>query len=541
MKLWPFRRKAKPPVTAPVTVEAETDKADEQQAPVGILAATGFTTHASKHAQVDRILELAIPVTPASLVVVENGHMGRAMDEACADMSAATPTYRSKGCGGMPPHMLAWYANQAWIGYNAISILLQNWLINRACKIPAEDATRNGWKINGLDEEKTKRLEKFDKKRKIKHLASEQARYTRGFGIRISIFKVQSSDPQYYEKPFNIDSVLPGTYQGISQVDQVWCQPLFESQNVSDPSLIDFYEPDYWMIGSKKYHKSHLVITRYAEVPDVLKPSYQYGGLSIPQLIWERVYAAERSANEGPQLLMTKRFNIVKTALEMVGADPQALVNKYQEISELRDNYGLFVMGLQDGYEQHETALADVDVVIMTEYQLVASVAETPATKLLGTTPKGFNPTGEYETANYNVLCAGIQEHHCGPLLERHYELASRHLWGESYEIDVEWNPLDEPTEAEIADIQLKKAQTRQINQTLGVVSPQENREAIKSDPASGYNLKDDENGGDDDDLSGFQSALHAAQAANPLQPAAAPNAQPNEATQPGGNTPSGS
>lgn len=536
MKLWPFNRRKK--VVTPDTVVAERDnkKQEEKETPVGILAATGFTTHATKHAQLDKIMELAIPVTPANLVVTSGSTMGRAMDEACTDVAAMTPQYQGRGCGGMPPHMLAWYANQAWIGYHAISILLQNWLITRACKIPAEDATRNGWKINGLDEEKTKRLKQFDKKRKIKHLAMEQARYTRSFGIRISIFKVRSDDPNYYEKPFNIDSVGIGCYEGISQVDPVWCAPQFDSQNVSDPSRIDFYEPDYWLIGTKLYHKSHLVITRYVEVPDILKPTYQFGGLSLPQLIWERVYAAERSANEGPQLLMTKRFNIVKTALEAIGSDPASLAAKYQEIAELRDNYGLFVMGTSDDYAQHETALADVDTVIMTEYQLTASVAEMPATKLLGTTPKGFNPTGEYETANYNVLCAGIQEHHCDPLLERHYQLACRHLWDEDYDIEVEWNPMDEPTEAELSDVQLKKAQTRQINQTLGNVSPQENREAIKADPASGYNLKDDENGGEDDDLSGFSSALYATQTANPVQQASQPNAGANEAPQPGVN-----
>lgn len=537
MKLWPFNRQKKVEVPAPAVAKTETENKDESKSPVGILAATGFTTHATKHAQLSQIMELAIPVTPANLTVASVGHEGRAMDSACIDTAAMTPQYQGRGCGGMPPHMLAWYANQAWIGYHAISILMQNWLINRACKIPAEDATRNGWKINGLDEEKTTRLERFDKRRKIKHHASEQARYTRGFGIRISIFKVKSNDPDYYKKPFNIDSVGVGCYEGISQVDPVWCAPQFESQNVSDPSLIDFYEPDYWLIGNKLYHKSHLVITRYAEVPDILKPTYQFGGLSLPQLIWERVYAAERSANEGPQLLMTKRFNVIKTVLEVIGADPASLAAKYQEIAELRDNYGLFVMGSSDDYAQHETALGDVDTVIMTEYQLVASVAEMPATKLLSTTPKGFNPTGEYDTANYNVLCAGIQEHHCDPLLERHYELACRHLWGEHYDIDVEWNPMDEPSETERTDNQLKKAQVRQINQTLGIVSLEENREAIKADPDSGYNLKDNENGGDEEDLSGFSAALHAAQAANQVQQPAQLNAGNNEAPQPGINT----
>lgn len=545
--IWPFNvfRKAKqlPPELQALKeqLEAERDQLmlameKNTDAKGSILGTAGFTTHANRHAQLNIVMDAAIPVKPDSLVNMTPGSVGMAMDSACVDTGNMTAGYRFGGAGGMPPHMLAWYANQTWIGYQAISVLLQHWLINRACSIPAFDATRNGWKIDGLDEERLKRLEAFDRTRKIKTQAREQARYTRGFGIRISMFKVKSNDPRYYEKPFNIDSVTQGTYQGISQIDQTWCSPIFNMENVSDPTRIDFYVPDYWMIGSKKVHKSHLVITRYSEVPDILKPSYQYGGLSLPQLLWERVYAAERSANEGPQLLMTKRINIINTALELIGADPDSIIAKYQEISERRDNYGLMLMGVNDVYSQHETALSDVDTVIMTEYQLVASVAEMPVTTLLGTTPKGFQSTGEHETDNYHTLLAGIQEHHCDPLLERHYMLAARHLWGEDISIDINWNPLDEPTEKERADTQLVKAQTRQINQTLGNVSLDENRDVIKRDPDSGYNLEDSNGGPEDEDSEEFGTALHAGLTTNALQQPGAQTVQADAPAQPGAN-----
>lgn len=542
---WPklFKSRKLPPELVELKAKLEAERAEltellgkNQNQKGSILGATGFTTHASKRAQLALVMDAAIPVKPSAMVNMTPGHEGMAMDSACVDASEMTPAYRFGHAGGIPPHMLAWYANQTWIGYQAISVLLQHWLINRACAIPAFDATRNGWKIEGLEEDKLKRLEAFDRSRKIKQLAKEQARYTRGFGIRIAMFKVKSNDPRYYEKPFNIDSVVPGSYQGISQIDQVWCSPVFNLDNVADPTRIDFYCPDYWMIGTQKVHKSHLVITRYAEVPDVLKPSYQYGGLSLPQLLWERVYAAERSANEGPQLLMTKRINIINTALEMIGVDPDSIIAKYQEISERRDNYGLMLMGATETYSQHETALSDVDTVIMTEYQLVAAVAETPVTKLLGTTPKGFQSTGEHETDNYNTLLAGIQEHHCDPLLERHYQLATRHIWGEDIPVEINWNPLDEPTEAERADTQLKKAQTRQIYQTLGNVSPEENRKAIQNDPDSGYNLENNDGGQNDEDAD-FAAALHAGLASNALQQQGAQTVPSDASAQPGGNT----
>ena len=47
-------------------------------------------------------------------------------------------------------------------------------------------------------------------------------------------------------------------------------------------------------------------------MPDTLKPSYNYGGIPLPQLIYERVYAAERTANEAPQLALSKRTSVLK-------------------------------------------------------------------------------------------------------------------------------------------------------------------------------------------------------------------------------------
>ena len=78
------------------------------------------------------------------------------------------------------------------------------------------------------------------------------------------------------------------------------------------PDSLTFYEPQYWRVGGKRIHKSHLWISRGDEVADILKPSYLYGGVPVVQQIFERVYAAERTANEAPILALTKRLNIQK-------------------------------------------------------------------------------------------------------------------------------------------------------------------------------------------------------------------------------------
>lgn len=392
----------------------------------------------------------------------------------------------------LPDSLMNWYANQGFIGYQACAVFSQNWLIEKACTVPAKDAIRNGWKptVNDGNEESVEfmtELNRLDTKLRVKQNLVEFISNKRRFGIRIALFVVESDDPDYYLKPYNKDGIKPKSYKGISQVDPYWMTPYMGEDSIGDPAGIHFYEPTWWMIGGKRYHRSHLIISRHAEVPDIIKPSYLYGGVPLTQQIFERIYAAERTANEAPLLAMTKRMNVVKADLDKVFQNPERFMQRMSEQVAMRDNLGTRVIGIDEDYTQHETSLADLDAVIMTQYQLVAAVADMPATKLLGTSPKGFGASGDYEIANYNEMLAGLQENDATPLLARHYELLSLSEFNGQYQIDVLWNPLDEPTEEQLANINKTKADTYAALANIQAVDGEDVREVLVKDPQSGF------------------------------------------------------
>ena len=327
------------------------------------------------------------------------------------------------------------------------------------------------------------------------------------YGIRVAIFKVRSTDPQYYEKPFNPDGVTPGSYQGISQVDPIWIVPELTDGALSDPASLRFYEPEYYVIGKQRYHRSHLCVYIPHPVPDAIKPMYQYGGKSVPQLIYERVYASERTANEAPQLVQTKRLVVFKTDAGSFWSNLTKSVERLLSWTENRDNYGAMVCDKEsEDITQQDTGLADLDTTIMTQYQLVASIAEVPATKMLGTTPKGFNSTGESEAEDYRIMLESIQANDLDPMLERHHQLvwlsAIKPKFGITEDIEVEssWRPLDSPTAAEWADVLLKRAQTAQVYQSTGAIDGEDIRAQISRDKDNDFfGLSDDYITPDDD------------------------------------------
>jgi len=401
---------------------------------------------------------------------------------------------------GIPEAQALWYGSQGFIGYQLCAMLAQNWLVNKACLIPARDAIRKGYKFTVNDGTEVApavldAIGKANKRHKLNKGLVEFVKMGRVFGVRLAITLVDSADPDYYVKPFNLDAVTEGSYRGLSQVDPYWCVPELSQQGASNPAALGFYEPTYWIINGQRYHKSHLVIMRGPEVADLLKPSYLYGGMSIPQMIYERVYAAERTANEAPQLALTKRAMIFYTDSAKALANQAKFESRLQTWASFRDNYGVKVADKEaDLIEQHDTSLTDLDAVIMTQYQIVAAAANIPATKLLGTTPKGFNSTGTYEEDSYHEELESIQVNDMEPYVDRHVaclirsEIAPR-FGIAPFSVDCTWQPLDSLGKKEAAEVNKLQAETDKIYSVdIGAIDGQEVRARISADEDSGHN-----------------------------------------------------
>lgn len=426
---------------------------------------------------------------------------GAAMDENIGERFPLKGTW-----GGIPEAIGGWFSAQSFIGYQYCAILAQHWLVDKACSMPAKDAIRQGYAVDcetpeGMEEKAATKLAndatdliaKIDKRMCINRSMREFIQFGRVYGVRVALFVVESTEPDYYKLPFNIDGVQPGMYRGISQIDPQWIVPQLAESNINNPMGMGFYEPEFYMVRDQMIHRSHLAIYIPYPVVDFLKATYQFGGVSVPQRIYQRAYASERTADEAPTLAMTKRMNTFQAS---EGADLDRVRENMAVAAELRDNHGILVHGPGEAWGTTETSLADFDALIMTQFQLDAAICEVPATKLLGTSPKGFGASGEYEEASYREFCEGIQQDLL-PLLDRHHQLVMKSIVApklkcEPMEVSVQWAALDSPTAQEFADIELKKAQTAQIYASLGAIDGMDIRKKLQADKDSDYfNLAD--------------------------------------------------
>lgn len=441
--------------------------------------------------QQDELLKLSFPLGKVQMKDAQSGKY--AMD---ADFSYQDLQGMITDAGRADDRIFTFYAKHGFIGWQLCSIISQNWLVANACSIPAEDAVRPLWRniikkkseLETDEEKEEEATELTDLTLKKYHLAEKLRQHiknSRVFGVSYALLCIDGID---YSQPFNLDSVRPGSFKGISIIDPVWLAPQWNSGALNNPGSPNFYEPDYYQVkGLGRVHRSHFIKLIHEEVPDILKPSYYFGGLGVAQMIYERVYAAERTANEAPLLALTKRLLVVPTNLKTLAAKPEVAWKLIKMLVFGRDNQGVYFTeeGEKNQVHQVDTSLSDFDAVIMTQYQLVAAISRIPAHKLLKTDPKGLNNNGLYTIKDYTQELQSLQEKAARPFVERVNAVTLRSdlydLKGVT-QILTEFNPIDMPTEKEKAEVESMQAQTAAQYVAAGILSPEEVRKALRSE-----------------------------------------------------------
>lgn len=399
---------------------------------------------------------------------------------------------------------------QTFIGWQNCAILKQNPFIDKACSIPPQDAMANGYKLSFTEPVSTRKKNKSTQKDsellskilgdsqkiyKIKDICVRAAINKRVFGYSLVVPTFNSDIDMSVE--FDIDAVKEGDYTGMTVVEPFWLTYDFDERSLIDASSRYFYEPTWYIVGGKdnmrKIHRSWCIKLINSPVPDVLKPTYYFGGIPLTQQIYEAVYAYEKALNELILLLLTKRTLIMDAEISNYMANPEEVKAKLMAFSEVRDNFALAIKELGYDIKQIETTLTGLEEIVNALFQRVSAIAGMPVPKLLKTALKGFNSTGEFEEKDYKQGLKRDQENDYIPILDFHNKLMTKSLYGNAIDLTVAFNPTDTPTEIEKAEIRYKDSTTMTHRLASQVTTPEEERRHLSQDPYSGFSDIDPE------------------------------------------------
>lgn len=374
-----------------------------------------------------------------------------------------------------------------FVGYGALQQLSQDALIRLCVQTRTDEMIREWINIKCKDEERQKALEKAIENMGIKTKLSE-ALTLMGMMGGAYVFIDTGADNDDLVNPLNKTdkSAELGKEKTLSfrVIDPVFTTP--QSFNANNPLAEDFYWPSVYMIMGTPVHKSRLIRFVENEVPDLLKPSYNFLGLPQAQILSDYVTDFRRNREEVNRLLQKFSTSIIKGDLKQQlyqNKTISVLSNRVKLFAKYRNNNGVALLDKEtEDFVQTNAPLTGLTDILRQSLEFVVSVNQSGVVKTLGYTPNGFS-SGESDVKLQADLIATRQEKILRKPIEQILRLLQLHLFGEiDPELTFDFNPLDADDDRAMAEVRKLRADTAAIYLDRGVLTEDEVRETLKAD-----------------------------------------------------------
>lgn len=405
--------------------------------------------------------------------------------------------------GGMVGYANAAGVSMSFLGYPVLSELSQRSEYRAPVQTLATEMTRKWIQFKSIGSEdlseKIKQIEvAFDhfKIRDAFKLATEHD----GFFGRGNLFvEIEGNDDR--ETPLIVDkaTIKKGSLKQLKVIEPIWTTPV--NYDSIDPTNKYFYKPNMWYVMGKPVHSSRLFTFISHPVADMLKPSYNFSGLSMTQMMMPYVDNWLSTRDSVSDLIHSFSTSGIKTNMDAMlsegnEGDATDIINRAELFNRMRDNRGLMMLDTSTDEEffQYNTPLSGLDKLQAQAQEQMAAPCHIPLVKLFGITPSGLNASSEGEIkVYYDYVAAQQQSIYTDPLVTI-LKIIQLHLFGQIYDdITFEFVPLEQMTEEQIANINKTKAETGATLVEANIISHEEERTRLADDSFSGYNSLDAE------------------------------------------------
>lgn len=334
---------------------------------------------------------------------------------------------------------------------------------------------------------------------KIKEAFRKVVEFENYFGRAQIYLRIKGQDSEKMRaNPLIVDSrsIAKDSFLGVQVVEPMWTMPY--SYVTDDPLAEDFYRPRSWMVFGKLVHKTRLLTIVSREVPDMLKPAYNFGGLSMTQLMEPYVNQWLRTRNSVSDMLHSFSVSGIKTDLSalMSGVeDDDTLTNRAELFNYTRDNKGLFIIDKDtEEFFQYNIPLSGLDTLQAQSQEHMAAPSHIPLVKLLGVTPSGLGNTASGEIQVFYDFVLAEAERVLRDPLTTVIDLIQLSKFGKiNPAIKFRFAPLEEMNQVDKSKSRKDDVDGYCALIDRGVVSPAEVRTNLANDPDSGFNHIDPE------------------------------------------------
>jgi len=238
-------------------------------------------------------------------------------------------------------------------------------------------------------------------------------------------------------------------------------------------------------------HASRLLTIITRPLPDMLKPAYNFSGISMSQLAQPYVENWLRTRQSVSDLVDKFSRTFLKTNMAQVlnGGEGGDVFDRVEMYINMQSNLGLAVMDNEtEDVVQVNTPLSGLSDLQSQSQEHMCSVSKIPAIKLTGISPSGLNASSEGEIRSFYDDISSVQQSYYFSPLDTMLKVIQLSKWGEIDDaITFKFKSLWQTSAKEESEIRFNKAQEAQIYITNSVIDPSEARQQLSDDPDSGW------------------------------------------------------
>jgi len=394
-------------------------------------------------------------------------------------------------------------------GYPYLSMMAQKPEYRKMVGTLAEEMTRKFIKLKTVgDDDLSERvkllnsaLEKFQVRERFKE-AAEHDGYFGGGQIYIDVKSARNvsawtDDTELQSKLFVSPKKIPkGSLNGFLVIEPVWTYPgVYNAQN---PLSKDFYKPSQWFVMGKTVDASRMIDFVSRQVPDLLKASYNFRGLSLVQIAEPYVNNWLRTRDSVSDMIHSFSVPVLSTNMGniLTGGSADTLLYRLQMFNNCRDNRGAFAVdndpAKPEGMEFKNAPLSGLDTLQAQSQEHMSAVSGIPLVKLLGITPNGLNASSDGEIRVFYDYIHSLQQAMFKEPLKRVLDIIQLSEFGDiDPDIYFEFEPLYEMSAKEKAEIRKIDADTDAVYVTNSIMAGGEIRQKVADDPDSPYHSLD--------------------------------------------------
>ena len=284
-----------------------------------------------------------------------------------------------------------------------------SWIVGQVVDVVAEDMTREGINIRGLEDPKDAELiqAKLDEL-EIWNEITNVIKWGRLYGGAIAVMLV---DGQNVSTPLNIDTVSKDQFKGLMVLDRWLVQPTLQD-------LVTEYGPDFGMpkyydviadslgLSNQRIHYSRIIRFDGVDLPYWQRIAENLWGQSVIERLLDRLVAFDSTTTGIAQLvykahLRTYKVKGLRSIIAAGGKALDGLIKQMEHIRLWQSNEGMTLMDSEDEFEAHSYSFSGLDAVLLQFGQQLSGASQIPLVRLFGQSPAGMNATGESDLSNY--------------------------------------------------------------------------------------------------------------------------------------------